>query len=183
MKVFIPVIAASTLLASTVSGWSAEPATGTLEVTITIGEQCKVNPGGNASLDFGKYGSLDRDIDKATVKEGIGSIQVQCTKDIPYTIALDAGKHSIFGDNVNDRHMLLVSTDNPGEEIKYNLFSDEAHTRVWGNTPSSNGNSGDVVSAKATGDVQSHQVFGRVEGRSNLMPGVYKDTVTASVSF
>lgn len=186
MKVFVPIIAVSALLASTVSGWSAGSVTNALEVTITIGQQCKVNPNGNASLDFGFYESLTSasasDIDKATVKEGIGSIQVQCTKDTPYTIALDAGQHPNTSGNVDTRTMVYGANLKNG--VGYNLYSDAARTQVWGNSQPSNGTSGNVVAGKADGSLQSYQVFGRIKKPTDsITPGIYKDTVTVSVAF
>lgn len=177
MKVFVPIIAVSALLASTVSGWSAEtpPApkttTGTLTVKITINKECKVNPGGEATLDFGSYGVVvANDIDQKS------SISVQCTKNTPYSIGLNAGVNASTEGDVATRRMKGTGAN---DYVGYQLYSDEGRQTVWGNTEKK-----DVVASK-TGDgtAQSYQVYGRVPKSAPIAAGTYTDTVTVTVTF
>lgn len=173
MKVFVPIIAVSALLASTVSGWSAESrtATGSLKVTITINTECKVNPDGGTTLDFGTYGVVDKDIDQK------GSISVQCTKDTPYSIGLNAGANPSTANDVNTRRM-----KGPGanDYVGYQLYSDDGRKTVWGNAEKK-----DTVGSKiGDGTAQPYQVHGRVSKSAAVVAaGTYTDTVTVTVTF
>lgn len=176
MKVFVPIIAASALLASTVSGWSAETptisktTTGTLTVKITINKECKVNPGGEATLDFGSYGVVTNDIDQKS------SINVQCTKDTPYSIGLNAGDNPSSSGDVATRRMKGTTANT---FVGYQLYADEGRQTVWGNTDKK-----DVVASKiGDGTVQAYQVYGRVPKSASIVAGTYTDTVTVTVTF
>lgn len=171
MKVFVPIFAASALIASTVSGWPAGSAQGNLIVKITISPECKVNPNGDAILDFGTPGILTKDAD------GKGSISVQCTKGTTYSIGLNAGTHPSTADDVATRRM-----KGPGanDYIGYQLYSDEGRQTVWGSTSKK-----DTVDSKiADGTAQPYSVYGRVSKlATGVATGEYKDAVTVTVSF
>ncbi|ONK21253.1 hypothetical protein BLX87_22830, partial [Bacillus sp. VT-16-64] len=120
MKVFIPILAASALLASTVSGWS-EVLNSNLLVKIVIGEACKVNPGGKSELHFGSHGDVT-----GNTTGGKGIIQVKCSKGTKFSIALDDGKNL---DASGVRNM----KNGAGETISYQLYSDSENKTPWGN--------------------------------------------------
>jgi len=173
MKVFIPILAASALLASTVSGWS-EVVNGDLQVRIVIGEACKVNPGGSAELHFGSRGDVtSTPTTGSTAKEGKGSIQVLCSKGTKFSIALDDGKNL---DASGVRNM----KNGAGETIPYQLYSDSANKTLWG----SGSKSGRPLASEATGELDSFQVFGLIPKQSkNPKTGTYEDTVAVTVTF
>lgn len=203
MKVFIPVIAASALLASTVSGWSGS-ASGNLQVKITIKPECKLTATSDTTLDFGSHSLVTDNVTRdATIK-------VLCTKGTDYSIALGNGEN---GANAMGRKMKRVGSGAGKEDyIPYQLYMDEARELVWGNTPASKSsdpnksmaemkdiytltNAGDCVKATGTGFEQPFTAYGRVgvpkasqtPVTAALTPaapaGEYTDTVTVTVAF
>lgn len=174
MKVFVPIIAVSALLASTVTGWS-ETVTGSLQVKITIAKECKITSS-NTTLTFdGNKASVAGNIDNETAEKG--GIEVQCTKDTPYTIALSSGQN--FDNAAASRRM--KSTE--GKFVAYALYSDAKREQSWGATDS------DVVGKKSSevtgnGGKQSYPVYGRViVPTGGLAAGNYADTVTVTLGF
>src|SRR3954469_7984535 len=121
---------------------NAGSTTTTFTSQITVTAACAINAA--SSLNFGTQGMLAANVDQTS------TIQVQCTNTTPYTIGLDAGVGS--GATVAARK--LTSGSNT---VNYALYSDAAHTTVWGNTVSS-----DSVAATGTGSAQSFTVYGRV---------------------
>ncbi|MFJ7353477.1 spore coat U domain-containing protein [Phyllobacterium sp. NPDC097923] len=175
MKVFVPIIAVSALLASTVSGWS-EVVSGDLQVRIVIGEACKVNPGGSAELHFGSRGDVTGAATTAnTTKDGKGSIQVQCSKGTKFSIALGDGK------NPDPNGTIVRNMKNgTGETIPYELYSDSTNKTLWG----SGSKSGSPLASEATGGLDSFQVFGLIPKQpKNPKTGTYEDTVAVTVTF
>lgn len=177
MKVFVPVIAASALLASTVSGWSAETppksrtVTGSLQVKITISQECKVNPDGDATLNFGTPTILSQDA------YSVGTIKVLCTKDTTYNIGLNAGNNPSTPGDVATRRMKHTGNN---DYVGYQLYSDEGRKNVWGTTEKK-----DTVDSKiADGTAQPYSVYGRVPKLATAVAtGEYTDTVTVTVTF
>ncbi|MBQ9349721.1 spore coat U domain-containing protein [Phyllobacterium sp.] len=177
MKVFVPIIAISALLTSTVAGWSAETppksrtATGTLQVKLTINEECKVNPDGEATLNFGTPAILAQDADS------VGTIKVLCTKGTTYSIGLNAGNNPSNPGDVATRRMKGTGANN---YVGYQLYSDEGRKNVWGNTKEK-----DTVDSKiADGTEQPYSVYGRVSKlTTGVATGEYTDAVTVTVSF
>ncbi len=171
MKVFVPIIAVSALLASTVSGWSAGSTTGNLTVKITISQECKVNPDGEATLNFGTPAILNQDADNA------GTIKVMCTNNTPYSIGLNAGANP---SNLGDVATRRMKGPGANDYVGYQLYADEGRKTVWGNTDKK-----DTVTSKiGDGTVQSYQVYGRVPKLAAVVAtGAYSDTVTVTVTF
>lgn len=177
MKIVIPIIALSALIASGVSAWSGSPSTGKLQIKMTIDKECKVNPGGDAILDFGAIGIVDgnSNIDVNSI------INIQCTKGVSYSIALGRGNYSYEGTSYFKRRLKLNPEDYFG--VPYELYLDSARTKIWGD-----GRMFDLAAFISTdGSVQSIPVYGRVNtyaiDRLPLLPGTYTDTVTVTVQF
>ncbi|QRI43830.1 hypothetical protein [Bacteriophage sp.] len=184
MKIVIPVIALSALIASGVSAWSGSPSTGKLQIKMKIDEECKVNPGGDAVLDFGNQTTLD-----ANSFEGVGSIQVQCTAGVKYAIYLDAGKNSKNKDpsDVLNRRMI----NDKGDYLAYQLYQPQDRTVIWGSSPHTSISRG-LTGIVSSGDRQTFSVYGKIEHAKNVVAntfmdtvatGTYTDTVTVEVRF
>lgn len=195
MKIVIPVIALSALIASGVSAWSGSPSTGSLQIKMKIDKECTVNPGGDTVLDFGTLGTITAKQTAAYDTEA--SIQVRCTSGVSYQIGLDAGLYPVRPGATYLRR--LKSTI--GETyIYYSLISpkdpkDPATTNSrWGNnflwdglTPSQRGDTDPTVSGEADGTLKSHRVIGTysfigVYGQ-DVPVGTYTDTVKVTVQF
>lgn len=183
MKIVIPIIAMSALIASGVSAWSGSSSTGSLQIKMKIDKTCTVNPGGDAVLDFGEYGVLPA----ASAINHETSIKVQCTNNVPYKIGLDSGKNSVVPNSSIHRRMKSGSGSN---YIGYHLFSDEKRATHWGNNfdevvKSNSGNSA-AISKTADGTTQPHQIYGNISRFHHVEdapPGTYTDTVTVTVQF
>jgi spore coat protein U-like protein len=110
----------------------------------------------------------------ATPANSTGSVMLNCRSFYgTYTIALNAGLHG--GGSFSNRRM-----SSGGSFLSYQLYTDAAHTMVWGD-----GTSGSViVSAYCYGSCTSTQsVYGRLPALQVAAPGSYADTTTVTVSY
>jgi spore coat protein U-like protein len=185
MKIVIPVIALSALIASGVSAWSGSSSTGNLQIKMTIDKACTVNPDGDALLDFGEYGILaaDNPIERET------SIQVKCTSGVFYSVALNAGLYPERKGVTSTRR--LKNSHTKGDYISYQLRSPEAPpgwTGGWGIFRDFDLEPGPdrelAITRASDGNLWSHVVKGSLTLRaSDAPPGTYTDTVTITVGF
>jgi spore coat protein U-like protein len=141
----------------------AGTASTTFTAQLAIAAACTINSA--AALNFGTQGVLAANVDQTS------TIGVTCTNTTPYTIGLDAGAGS--GATIAARKLT-----SGGNTVSYTLYSDAAHTAVWGNTPSS-----DTVAATGSGSVQNFTVYGRVPPQAAPAPGNYSDTITVTVMY
>lgn len=142
----------------------AQTATTQFTVQITITASCQINSASN--MDFGSNGVISGNVDAAS------TLTVQCTNSTPYNIGLNAGTGT--GATVETRLM----TGPASATIGYSLYTTEARTAVWGNTVGTN-----TVTGTGTGAAQAYTVYGRVGQQTTPAPGVYTDTVTATISY
>ncbi|KGM35385.1 spore coat protein U domain-containing protein [Inquilinus limosus] len=116
---------------------TAGPRTGgasTLHITITIETACSVDRG--AALTFPAPAPGGRAVD-GRMLEGTGSVDIDCTKGLPYLLALDAGSGA--------------------PAMPYRLYSDPERRSVWG------GRAGiDTVAGSGTGAPVTVPLYGRV---------------------
>jgi spore coat protein U-like protein len=113
-----------------------------------------------------------------TPNDSTGSVTVTCSGAVPsgYVIALNAG---IFGgNNFANRRMATV-----GGFLDYQLYSDPAHTIVWGDgTGGSNVTTGPpCLSPSYCG--ATYTVYGRIPARQAARPGIYTDVTLVTVTF
>ncbi|SAK75240.1 secreted pili protein involved in motility and biofilm formation [Caballeronia catudaia] len=149
---------------SVAPGAFAGSKTATFQVSLTVEADCSIsaNP-----LNFGSTGVIDSNLDQTT------SVSVTCTKNTPYTVALDAG--SATGSTIADRELANAGGT---AQVKYNLYRDAGHTQVWGQTTGT-----DVVAGTGNGSAQPITVYGRVPVQSMPAADTYTSTVTATVAF
>ena len=152
---------------ATACGLSAVAKAGSTTTTftsqITIAAACAINSA--SSLNFGTQGMLVANVDQTS------TIQVVCTNTTPFTIGLDAGTAS--GATVATRKLT-----SGGNTVNYALYSDAAHTTIWGNTVST-----DTVAGTGAGSAQNFTVYGRVPPQAAPAPGNYSDTITVTVMY
>lgn len=142
----------------------AQTATTQFNVQITIAASCQINSATN--MDFGSNGVISGNV------EATSTLTVQCTNSTPYNIGLNAGAGT--GATVGTRLM----TGPANATIAYSLYTTAARTTVWGNTVGT-----DTVAGTGTGAAQAYTVYGRVGQQTTPAPGVYTDTVTATISY
>ncbi len=143
---------------------SAQTATGSFNVRITIQAECRVNSA--TDMNFGTAGVIAANIDQQS------AISVQCTNGTPYNVGLNAGTGT--GATVSNRLM----TGPAGATVAYNLYRNTARTLEWGTTVGTN-----TLAGTGNGAVQTIPVFGRVAPQTTPAPGVYTDTITITVTF
>lgn len=105
----------------------------TLHITITIETACRVDRG--AVLTFPAPAAGSRVVD-GRMLEGTGSVDIDCTKGLPYLLALDAGG----GVPV----------------LPYRLYSDPGRQNVWGDRAGI-----DTVPGSGTGEPVTIPLYGR----------------------
>jgi spore coat protein U-like protein len=143
---------------------NAQTASTQFTVQITISGSCQINSATN--MDFGAPGVLSAN------KEVNSVITVQCTNTTPFNIGLNAGS----GASATVTNRLMTGTG--GATVAYSLYQTAAHDTVWGNTVGTN-----TVSGTGTGAAQQYTVYGRVFPQNTPAPGVYTDTVTATITY
>ncbi len=141
----------------------AASATTTFTSQITLAATCVINSA--STLNFGNQGILAANVDQSS------TLQVTCTNTTPYNVGLDAGTGA--GATVAARKMT-----SGGATVNYSLYSDSAHTTVWGTTVGT-----DTVAATGNGTGQGYTVYGRVPPQTTPAPGTYSDTVTVTVTY
>ena len=142
---------------------NAGSTTTTFTSQITIAAACAINSA--STLNFGTQGVLAANVDQTS------TIQIVCTNTTPFTIGLDAGTGS--GATVATRKLT-----SGGNTVNYALYSDAAHTTIWGNTVST-----DTVAGTGAGSAQNFTVYGRVPPQAAPAPGNYSDTITVTVMY
>lgn len=145
---------------------AAQSATTTFDVTLTITAACTINTPAATNVAFGSQPSTATNIDAA------GQLNVNCTPNTGYTIALSPGLHA-GGGGIASRAMASVA----GTLVPYQLYQNAARTTVWGQTPGT-----DTVAGTGNGAVQQIAVFGRVPS-ANFPATSYTDTVTATITY
>ncbi|ANY18356.1 spore coat protein U [Bordetella pseudohinzii] len=140
----------------------------TFQVRISIQGTCLIVSA--SDVEFGSHpAAANFDIDET------GTIQVQCTKDLPFTLGLDGGTTSRDPD---DRAMLNASS---GTSIRYKLTHDAARTQNWGNDSTS------WYSGIGQGIGPAYNialtVFARARLAGNEPVGSYLDTITATITY
>jgi spore coat protein U-like protein len=144
--------------------------TGTFQVTATVVTSCVINSAGN--LGFGNY-----DVNAGAALTGSSTINVNCTKNAPYTIALNYGSH---GGTAANRIMQDAGTDT----LNYNLYTDSGYTKVWNSTcGGANNCDGGTGAGPGVGNAQSYTVYGQLPSGQNAPAGSYSDTITITVNF
>lgn len=141
-------------------------ATGTFQVRISIQGVCQITS--ITDIDFGSPLSV------ANTYSQTGTIEVQCTNGLPFTLGLDGG--TVTGD-VNNRAMASAA----GTQIPYTLRHGSPTGANWGNDASS------WVSGTGAGIGSSYAIDFTVYGQATVTGtepvGQYLDTVTATITY
>jgi spore coat protein U-like protein len=161
-------------LAATLAGLLAAGAadaastTATFNVTATVLTTCSATA---AAMAFPNY---TPSLGAVTASS---AISVKCTKNTPYTVALNAGGNA--GDLYTQRVMLSGAN-----QLQYNLYTTVALATVFGDgtgaTSTMPGTGAGMTTANTT------TVFGQVPdgvGNQAVVPGVYSDVITVTVSY
>ena len=136
----------------------AATSTANFTVTASVAAACTI---GASNLAFGAYTGNTLDINS--------TVTANCVTGTTYSIALNAG----IGAGATTAVRKLTSGANT---LNYALYSDAAHSAIWGTGP-------DAVSDTGTGTSQSKNVYGRISAGLTPVAGSYTDTVIATITF
>jgi len=146
----------------------AATTTTTFAVTATVQSTCSATA---ATLAFPNY------TPGSGAQIGNTSISVKCTKNTPFTVALNAG--STTGDAFAQRLMGAGANT-----LQYNLYTTAALATIFGDGTGGTGTIGGTGLGVATANTV--QVFGQVPDSATnqaAVPGSYSDTITVTVTY
>ena len=130
-------------------------------VSAVVRPNCTINATG---LAFGSYSGEQLNAQS--------QISLTCTNGLPWNVGLNAGTYP--GATVTTRRMT-----GPGNStLAYSLYRDPARTLNWGASVGT-----DTVSGAGSGLLQTVNVYGQVPPSQSALPGGYKDTIIATVTF
>jgi len=141
--------------------------TSTFNVTATVNTNCVIT---TPDLDFGTFDGLADTSSTST-------ITVRCSNGTPYTVDLSAG----LSGNVADRTMTSGSSAVP---LRYNLYTNAAHTQIWGNGQDSTFRASGTGAGMGT--ARTHTVYGflaALDNQGEVDAGSYLDVITATVTY
>ena len=119
-----------------------------------------------SDLNFGTYTAQGGSPQTSTTL-----LRATCTPGSTYNVGLNAGTSP--GATVNQRKMASGTN-----ALNYQLYSDSAHSRIWGDTTGT-----DTVTGVGTGLAQDHTVFGSIPAAQVVPAGNYADTITVRVYY
>ena len=140
----------------------AATASSNILVTATVLSFCTIAA---SPLPFGNYSAPALAVNT--------SIVVACTATTGYSVGLSAG--GATGATVTTRQMTGATGTTP---LNYALFRDAGFTLNWGLTTGTN-----TVAGTGTGLPQTITVFGQVAANQLVTPGLYSDTVVATITY
>lgn len=136
--------------------------TASFAVTANVPSTCRVTAN---TLDFGTIGILGSQRDAST------TLAPTCTNGTAYQIGLDGGLSGATNPIV--RRMTKGS-----EAVTYGLYRNAGRTQPFGNTLGV-----DTLSGTGSGLSQPTAVYGRVPAQATPSPGLYSDTIVATVTY
>lgn len=139
--------------------------TQTFQVSVTIVGECTVITPANLNFGTNVSAGFSAAIDAQT------SIDVTCAANTPYVVSLNGGTNG----SLADRRMA-----SGGNQLSYQIYTANSRLTIWGD-----GSGGtQTVPGTGNGAAQTLTVYGRlpVPGTSPA-PGVYTDTVTATLTY
>jgi len=146
---------------------AANPATTTFQVKTTVLKACTVAA---TTMDFSNYDPLSN-----TPLDITNSVNITCTKNTSYTVALNAGTTS--GGTCAQRR--LAESGEGADTMKYNIYTDNTHTSIWGD-----GTGGSITqTGSGSGTSQTLTGYGRIPAGQYCEPNNYTDTVTITVTY
>ncbi len=128
------------------------------------------------SIVFGTYSALD-----GTSADSNGSVRITCTG--RGLFSADIGVVSISaGSSTSFTNRTLV---NGGQRLFYNLYTDAARSRVFGDGTGNTGTVGFSAGGGLLGGpgTATIQVYARMPARQDVAPGQYIDTLIVTVTY
>jgi len=131
-------------------------------VTANVPATCRIT---TSDLNFGAVGLL------AAPQDALTTLAPTCTNGTAYQIGLDGGLSGASDPTL--RRMTKGS-----ETVTYGLYRNTARTQPFGNTLGS-----DTLADVGSGLPQTTYVYGRVPAQATPSPGLYSDTILATLTY
>lgn len=151
---------------------AAGTASTTFTVTTIVNKNCLVTA---TALNFGTY------VPTGGTLRASSTINVNCTKGTPFTVALNAGTTS--GTTLAQR-LLQNTTTGDTDTLQYNLYTSGSYGLIWGDGSGTS----QTVAGTGLGVLTSvpETVYGQlpdIPANQNVSAGTYTDTITVTVTF
>jgi spore coat protein U-like protein len=125
-------------------------------------------------VSFGRYSPLSP---RST--DDTGTIRISCgggVGSVAYSIQLSQG---IYGTAFRPRRMA-----NGNSRLAYNLYTNAAHTTIWGDGSNGTVVVSDTLNVAGAGATREHIVYGRVPGnQTSAAVGHYDDTIMFTIIY
>jgi len=147
--------------------------TGTANFTVKLNVTGTCTFAGGGDLDFGTKTAAE--VEAGNLGTGEGKVNVKCTKNLPYSVAMGAGS------NAQGNVRRMKNSDN--DYVKYELYKDNGTGSSWNTALSAiSGQSGNTAN---TVGGQDHSVYGKLLASTNtaVAAGAYTDAVVATLTF
>lgn len=169
MKRTVLAVAMIMLLAAA-GAYAANPATASFDVTANVAKNCTI--AANA-ISFGSYDPVSANA--TSPLDATGTLTLNCTKGVIYSIALDSGANGGKVTGVT-RAMLGASS---GDYLGYELYQDSNHSSVWGST------AGNYPTGTSTSRASvNFTVYGRIPAGQDVgVDASYKDTINVTLNY
>lgn len=120
------------------------------------------------NVAFGTYDPFS-----GSALDSTGTVTVDCgtLTSTQYTVSLSTGGNGTY---------FPRAMNSGGNTLPYNLYTDSAHTTIWGD---GSGATATVSGSASLGNPKNHTVYGRIPGGENPVVGSYADSITATVTF
>ncbi|GAP65953.1 hypothetical protein MBSD_n1255 [Mizugakiibacter sediminis] len=156
------IIAAAILLLSIQAASAANQDTAELTISVNVVESCHIQSAGN-TLSFG---NVAQDAGTASAQT---SITLRCSRDRPYALGFDYGRHA---------QGMQRQMDNGSAQIAYQLYAGNAGARPVGPL-----NSGAEVRGVGNGKDEQIPVYGSLKLDSHQPAGQYSDVVYMTIAW
>lgn len=174
MKPVLLLVAMASLCVA-VAPASAGSVSKSIQVTATVEPYCAIVAA--PDLSFGSYTA--QNVSGGLGLDATAVISVICPQDLPYTISLDTGLHGMAEECTSSpaQYRGMTSQNVFGGNLGYDLYTDEAHTTVWGCSPET------VRQDVGANTIKEYTIYGRVEPGQVTYADSYADTLTITVNF
>lgn len=109
--------------------------------------------------------------------DGVGTVTLTCSGLVvltAYSIRLNAGTYGTYA----ARQMA-----NGGSRLDYNLYTDVAHSQVWGDGSGGTATVDGLALGILLPTSYPHTVYGRISSGQSVSAGSYSDTITVTVNY
>lgn len=123
-------------------------------------------------VSFGNYDPIG-----SANLDSTGEVTVDCT----LLVAL-AGSYTVDFSTGTSGSYATRTMKNGVTDLQYNLYTDAAHTQIWGNNTGGSSRVTRIFSGLLSLQLRN-TVYGRVFGSQNVPAGTYSDTIVVTVTY